>query len=425
MLELHSEDRSIRFDEVICPFCGLLCDDLSIDKTPNRITVSTNGCSIAERRYHAACHAPNLTPEINGQSVEQSRALDEAAKLIAASRAPIIAGMLTDVEGSRAALQLADRIGAIIDHQANKAYSINATRIQTYGGIFVTLTETRNRADVVVLFGSSLHQTFPRLLDRLNASESLLHGSQLERTLVFVGPKSEGFKQLPSNTIHIDCAMEQTGAFLSAMRGAVEDRLTPELPSDMDETFHIDELAKLILEADYPVFAWSASDFEFPTGDLAVDSILRLIDSLNVKFRAAGLTLSRFSSTGSVNQVATWQCGKPTPLSFRSGAPEYRPNHFSVESVLNRNDADLIVWVGGLEEEVQIPDSQATTIVISATRPDKADVFIPVSVPGVHHNSHQFRTDNIVSLYLKSAIDSDLSSGAEALRAILSRLEAS
>ena len=53
---------------------------------------------------------------IDGKAVALKAAIAEAAKLLGASRFPLIAGLGADVAGTRAAIALAERLGAAIDH---------------------------------------------------------------------------------------------------------------------------------------------------------------------------------------------------------------------------------------------------------------------------------------------------------------------
>src|SRR5437660_1679628 len=53
---------------------------------------------------------------IDGTPAELHTAAATAARLLDASRQPLIAGLGTDVAGARAAIILAQRIGAVIDH---------------------------------------------------------------------------------------------------------------------------------------------------------------------------------------------------------------------------------------------------------------------------------------------------------------------
>ena len=185
----------------------------------------------------------------------------------------------------------------------------------------------------------------------------------------------------------------------------------------------LNELAKQLSKANYSVIAWSAEEFDFPLGELALDALAELIETVNKQKRCSGLPLSRLPSTVTANLVSTWQTGNPTPLSFRSGAPEFRGRHFSLDSLVDRGEVDLLVWIGGLEETIDLPDTEIDTVVISPLYSPASSVYIPVGIPGIDHRGHLFRTDQVVPLYLQSLRDSSLPSASEAVKAIIKTLK--
>src|SRR5258708_4119143 len=93
---------------------------------------------------------------IDGQAVPLAAAVAQAARLIAASRAPVIGGLGTDVAGARAAILLADRTGAAIDHMHSSALLHGLDVMREHGLMLTTPGEARRRADVVLLVGSAL-----------------------------------------------------------------------------------------------------------------------------------------------------------------------------------------------------------------------------------------------------------------------------
>ena len=418
-----SADNSNSVEEAICPFCGLLCDDINVTKSASKYSIDAHGCRISESRYRGALNSEILQPQLHGNPVDYEIAIQEAATLISASNSPVVAGMMTDVAGSRAALELADRTGAVIDHHHNAAYHRNNSRLQTYGGYLTTLSEARNRADLIVLFGSELLVQFPRLLEKLNAFHSPVYSAAQKRTLAVVGKHRAEIEELPENSTFIECDSQQAGLIANAVRSNIENRNRPALDLEFVSSDTIDSLTKLIMDADYPVLAWCASNYDNPLGDLVVDSLVRLIDSINKRKRCAGLMLTQSPSTVTVNQVATWQCGNPTALSFASGSPEHHPEFHSLHSVVKRGNCDLILWLGGLEDEVSLPETAVPKIVIARSDSGNSDLFIPVGIPGVHHDAHLFRTDVAVSLYLRALQGDSLPSTAEVISSILQKLE--
>src|SRR6266700_2596794 len=74
---------------------------------------------------------------IGGEPVRLGAAIAEAARLLGASRLPIIAGLGTDIAGARAAVALADRIGGVVDHMHSDA-TLRDLAVMREAGAFVT-----------------------------------------------------------------------------------------------------------------------------------------------------------------------------------------------------------------------------------------------------------------------------------------------
>ena len=407
--------------EAICPFCALLCDDITVRADLANCSVEANGCKLAESRYSTIVKPRHDKCYLYGNPVDRTEAIQTATEMISKSRALVIAGMLTDVAGTRAALKLAERKSAVIMQFDGTRNRLQTSRVQRSGGYFTTLAEIKNRADLIIMFGRGPVFACPRILDLLRPQHSKSDSSSRKVSFVSVGTTNRDDSTFMGLT-SFECNPEQYGMLADAIRFRVQNkRHNSNLGFISDE--QIGRLTGMITKANYPVLVWSESDFEFALGDLAIDSINQLIETLNIEKRCAGLVVSGSASSPTVNQVATWQFGKPTPLSFRSGKPNYFPEYHSFDSLEKRHDVDLVLWVGGLDEDRQIPESTADTIVISHSKPTNSQLFIPIGVPGIHHDAHLFRTDRVVAMHVRHIIPSLLPSGAEVLTSILSKLE--
>jgi formylmethanofuran dehydrogenase subunit B len=105
---------------------------------------------------------------VDGGETELDAALDAAAELLAAARAPLICGLTqTTIEAQRAALDIADAIGATVDSGAHPL------AFQELGASTATLGEL-SRARLTVIWRADPATTHPRLK---------LHGD-----IVFVDP---------------------------------------------------------------------------------------------------------------------------------------------------------------------------------------------------------------------------------------------
>src|SRR5215469_16246970 len=107
---------------------------------------------------------------IEGRPAAMDAAVAEAAKLLAASRLPVVAGLGTDVAGARAAVALAQRIGGVIDHMHAGAVLRALEVVRTAGMLVTTANEAALRADTLLLVGPDLATAWPgigrELLDR-------------------------------------------------------------------------------------------------------------------------------------------------------------------------------------------------------------------------------------------------------------------
>src|SRR5215475_135169 len=91
---------------------------------------------------------------IDGTPAELATAVATAARLLDASRQPLIAGLGTDVAGARAATALAQRIGAAVDHMNADALLRDLDVLRETGLMLTTESEASIRADTLLLVGS-------------------------------------------------------------------------------------------------------------------------------------------------------------------------------------------------------------------------------------------------------------------------------
>jgi formylmethanofuran dehydrogenase subunit B len=96
---------------------------------------------------------------IAGEPAALDTAIAEAAKLLASSRHPLIAGLGTDVAGARAAVALAERLGGVIDHVHADPLLRNLDVMRSSGVLLTTPSEARVRADTLLLVGTGLSES--------------------------------------------------------------------------------------------------------------------------------------------------------------------------------------------------------------------------------------------------------------------------
>ncbi len=409
--------------ELTCPFCGLLCDDLSVVSGPDSARVVANGCARAEAGF-AQPPAASARPTIRGKSVSLDQAVTHAAQILRGARQPLIGGMAADAAGCRAALALAERAGAVVDHMHGAALSGNAQVMQRRGWIMTTLTEVRNRADLVLLFGTDGDSVNPRFIERcLEPAPSMGRSRRRPRQVVFVGEARPGryVKRAIPGAITISCRRQDYIELLWSLRALLRDQ--PHLATR--NVTALRSLAERLRAADYTAVVWAPAHFASDHADILVETLCELIAMLNEHTRAAGLALGGNDGAVTAMNVCAWQTGYPLRVNFAGGAPEYNPSRNAGEALLARNEADALVWISSLQPLPPPAGRRLPTIALTpASRriAGMAEVHFPVAIPGIDAAGTMFRLDSVVALPLRAIRSSTTPAAAEILNRIRARL---
>ncbi|MEJ2590089.1 MAG: formylmethanofuran dehydrogenase subunit B [Candidatus Thiodiazotropha sp.] len=393
-----------------------------------RLASLERGCTLARTFFDNALAAADAGPSIQGRPVSLDTALDHGAALLGKANAPLIAGLATDVNGVRAALALADRCGAALDHLGGDALFRNIRVVQESGWFTTTLTEVRNRADLVVLAGSQHLTRFPRLVERVLHPAERLFGNDSPRRLVLLGPWQAD--ALPGalaamDPLVIPLALEQLVDAVGLLRGRIAGR--PVNLAALGEALapRLEELATLLQSARYSVISWSATELDIPHAELTVLSLADLAKDLNKKTRSAALPLAGSLADVTANQVCTWQLGYPLRSRLQRGYPEHDPLLNRWQDLLARGEADLLLWIAALSPDNLPPAADCPSIVLGhpgmafATPPE---LFIPVGVPGVDHPGHWYRSDAVCPLPLGRLRETGLPASGEILNRLNDKL---
>ncbi|MCJ8144281.1 formylmethanofuran dehydrogenase [Ancylobacter sp. A5.8] len=406
------------FTDVVCAFCGLGCDDLSVEVTGRDVraigagggTVCAEAARLLRRRDVA-----DPAPALGGEAVSGAEAAAQAQALLRAARAPVIAGLGVDMAGAGALVDLAARFGGVLDHYASPALFRNYAAAQRTGWLSVTLAEVRNRCDVLLVVGEDPTPHFGRLFERLYPATPLFATG--ERRVIFLGggPGEKARDQLArARVTHL--AAEDAVAALEAISGLLAGRALPGEAYGGVAVEALADVAAALKGAAYAVVTWNAATLD--EGDLVATRATALVDALNVTTRAGVFPLGGRDNIIGVNQLLLWRLGYPLRTAVRAGGSEHDSTLFETGAALE--DADLMVWVSALRPE---PPPRFSGKVIALAHPETVfeaapDVFIPVGTPGVDHAGTVFRMDSIVSLPLGALRVATLPSVAEAVRCI-------
>ena len=174
---------------VTCAGCGLLCDDVTVEAAGDAVRL-TPDCRLGAEWFSDRVRSnegPRAT--INGEAVDVDTALSRAAELLGAARRPLVHGFDgATVEDARAAVALADRLGALVTTGPAAGRWPGAPAVPLRGVSTATLGEIRDRSRLVVIWREDPETTHPRLLDRLGLGVT-------DRTLVVVDDRDTATAQ--------------------------------------------------------------------------------------------------------------------------------------------------------------------------------------------------------------------------------------
>jgi formylmethanofuran dehydrogenase subunit B len=321
---------------------------------------------------------------IEGRPAALDAAVAEAAKLLAASRLPVVAGLGTDVAGARAALALAQQIGGVVDHMHAGAMLRELDLVRTAGTLLTTPNEAALRADTLLLVGPGLATAWPEIGRELLGREPDRQWVAGRRRVFWLCPGSSapalGAEGAPIERLGTDPA--QLKVTLGALRARIGGR--PCGPTALSAQA-LEEVAAALAAARFGVAVWADAALD----SLAIAMLGGIIDDLNATTRFCGLPLSPADNAAGVLQVCGWLSGLPLRTSFARRVAEHDPWRFAARRLIDSGESDCVLWISAYRPAP--PDWEQDVPMIALTAPDAGfrrppRVLIAVGRPGVDHD---------------------------------------
>jgi formylmethanofuran dehydrogenase subunit B len=354
---------------------------------------------------------------IAGQPAALDAAIEGAAKLLASSRCPLIAGLGTDVAGARAAIRLAERIGAVVDHMNSDALLRDLDVMRSSGMLMTTPTEAHVRADTLLLVGPGLGEAWqqlpPHLFAALRQGES---GSSVGRQIYCLCPA--GNWPIPGSAVVVNGQGREIPILLAALRARLAGRPIGKtrVPSSK-----LDQIATALKAARFGVAVWSAAAVDA----LTIEMLCGLLNDLNATTRFSGLPLAPSDNAVGVAQTCTWMTGLPVRTGFARAVPEHDPWLFDGRRMVSGGEADCLLWLSAYRALAPPWRTKSPTIVLT-TRDTNFDtpprVHISVGHPGVDHASVEYQSSTGTLAPVEAKRPSDAISVADVMARIMAAL---
>ncbi|MBB1161621.1 molybdopterin-binding domain-containing protein [Aquariibacter albus] len=361
-------------------------------------------------------------PTLDGQPLDAATAHATAARWLAQARQPLIAGLAADVDGQRALFRLAAACGAVSDPVGGAAWAEALMALQDRGQFTTTLSEVRERADLLLFLGSTPEARLPSFLRRAGLDGAPSRAAHAGSACPV--PAGRKLRVLGAPTGEALAALGATALGATALEGADLGELDlfdalAQLNAlaagrvARDATPALQALAAELQAAQYAVLVYEPSKLP-AQGGLLIEAVQRLVGTLNAKGRAASLPLSGHHGLATAHYAHTWLSGLPLRTRVGPLGLEHEPRRHDASRLIATGGADLLLWVAAFGNEPAAPAAAGLPRI--ALVPPGAPVpegtgpllVIPVGTPGLDHAGHLFRSEGTTVLHLPAGDPSEL-----------------
>ena len=372
---------------ITCAGCALFCDDVIL-RSEGDAAYLEPPCHLGADWFSARMFRPADAPAatINGQPADLDAAVARAAELLRHARRPLLHGFDgATVEDARAAVALADRLGALV--ATNDGDWPGAPAMPLRGASTATLGEIRDRSRLVVIWREDPETSHPRLLDRLGFVD---HESG--RTLAVVDDRDTATAQRAD--MRLAWPPERDLEALVALRALGLGRA---VTGDV-----LDELRERLVAVPHAAFVYGAGLTAGAGGQRRALALHELVRALSRERHAVTLELPRAPGIRSADDVLGWQSGYGGNVDFAAGHPEL------VTATRSPDDVDVTLLVQ--------PGPSGSVVVGPGV-----DVWIGTAAAGVEASGTAHRLDG-VPLSLQAPRPSDAPTAAALLARLLAEV---
>ncbi len=419
-----------RIDNIACTICGCVCDDLRITVEGERVVRAEGACHLAEPWYLSQGNRRPPAAEVDGKPVALDAALERAANILWVARAPLIYGLSrSTTEGQQAAIALADRLGATIDTTASRGHAPAILALQEAGESTCSLGEVRNRADLVLFWGSNPVESHPRHFERYSVDPvgEFLPGGHKDRTVVVVDVQPTASSERADIFLQVEPGRDFE--MLWTLRGLLRGQEPAAGATIGAPLAMLRDLIQRMKTCRCGIAFFGLGLSRTHLGHRSVEALLRLVTDLNAFTRFYARRMRVSSDVAGADSVLAWQTGYPFSVNLARGYPRFNPGEFTAHDLLLRGEVDAFLLVGSFgvrrfSAEAVANLRRIPTIVLD---PPTMESLIPpmvrftTAIPGVHVPGTAYRMDEI-PIPLRALLPSRYPSDADVLQTIRERI---
>lgn len=307
---------------------------------------------------------------LNGRAVSFDQAVGEAARLLSGARLPLVSGLSADAAATTAALQLARRLNAVVDHAQGRTLAKLSAVLASTGTLSATPSEVRARSDVLLLAGPAGDGA---LLDYAAAGAA--------GAVIALGAEPRRIKRDGRTVLTVPAADDAAlVGVLSSLRAALAGRL-PRLPRALTQA------VETLRGATYGAALYDPAALSEP----AMTMLMALVNDLNAHTRFTSMALGVPGNGMGALLAAGWVAGSPLPFAHRSdGETVHDPFCCDGARLLAAGECDAVLWLDTLGGTAPATGKTPCVAIALAPKPGATVSFV-AGRPGVDHDGVLYR----------------------------------
>ncbi len=405
--------------DALCPFCGCLCDDITLIVEDNKIHDVKHACKLGASKImgHHRIEFPMMRKNKQSEFAEVSyeEAIDEAAHILTSSKRPLLYGWASSVcEAHKRGILLAEELGAIIDNTATVCHAPSTLAVHEKGLPSSTLGQIKNRADVVIFWGSNPVHAHPRHMGRYSvfARGFFNEKGRKGRKIIVIDVRKTDTASMADEYVQLQQGSDYL--VVSALRAILlgHSDVVPESVGGVSK----EQLVKLVdtlKKAKFGAIFFGMGLTQSKSRYKNIDNAISLTSDLNQFTKYVIMPMRGHYNVTGFGQVCSWETGFATAVDFSRGVPYYNPGETAANDVLIRKETDAALIIAGdagahfpadsVRHLARIPVVQIDPYWNPTT--EVANVVIPAAICGVEVEGTAYRMDG-VSLRMRKMIDS-------------------
>ncbi len=419
--------------DATCTFCGCVCDDIDLTVDGTHIVEAKRACVLGTAWFlnhevddRASCH-------IDGQAATVAAGIERASQILANAKYPLIYGMSdTTVESQRVAVSIGDWIGGTVDTTTSVCHGPSGMAFQGVGEVTCSLGEVRNRADMVMFWGSNPAESHPRHFTKysLMPKGMFLPNGRKDRTCVIVDVRKT--KSAKAADIFLQIKPRRDFEALWTLRAlALQIELDPDLTlAETGISLAVwQDLMDRMKACKFGVIFFGMGLTMTRGKHANSEALLALARDMNKYTRFTCKPNRGHGNVTGADNVVSWRTGYPFGVNMARGYPRFNPGEYTSSDVLARKEADaaMIIASDPMANFSEPAREHLKSIPYIAFDPKEtpttrhAAVAFTVATYGINVPGTVYRMDD-VPIPLRPAFDSPHPSDLEILQAMEKRI---